>query len=162
MEAEFHRIVERELDAGYALFEVAQDEEAALRDSWRGDDRDLKVQPGRVGVVSAAQGHQPEIVLTSFEKDPGPHLADGYEMFGQVDVDWTSGHVELWTSLSDIGPAGELRLPRSESGRFVVRVSRTFAPEVDEPLDDYLLAHLEELDDAPVGLERWRFDFWPA
>ena len=66
----FDSTVELELSAGYALFELCQDEDVALEDSWGGNDDQLKVQPGRIGIESAAQNHRPEIALASYTSEP--------------------------------------------------------------------------------------------
>jgi hypothetical protein len=156
--AAYNSAVERELSAGYALFELCQDEDVALMDAWDGNDDQLKVEPGRIGVESAAKNHNPLVELFSYTNEPGP-VADGYELFGQVEVEWETDHVELWTSDSDIGRAPQLTLPPSSSGAYHLRAARAFAAEVQGSLEDYLW------DDQTVdnhGLERWRFDFWPV
>ena len=156
--AAYDSAVERELSAGYALFELCQDEDVALMDAWDGNDDELKVEPGRIGVESAAKNHNPLLELSSHTNEPGP-VPDGYELFGQVEVEWETDHVELWTSDSDVGRAPQLTLPPSRSGAYHLRVARTFAEDVQGALDDYLW-------DNPAvdkhGLERWRFDFWPV
>ena len=150
--------VERQLSAGYALFELCQDEGVALGDAWDGVGAQLKVAPGRVGVESAAQNHFPEIALASYASAPGPWEGD-HELVGQVEVEWTTDLVELWTSESDIGAARQLRLPPSPTLRYLLRVGRAFSPQVQGALKDYLWDH-DDIDTH--GLERWRFDFWPA
>lgn len=155
--APYDSAVERELSAGYALFELCQDEDVALSDAWEGNEDGLKVEPGRIGVESAAKNHTPLIELFSHLVEPGA-VADGYEVVGQLEVEWETDHVELWTSDSDIGHAPQLRLPPSASGRYRLRAARAFAAEVRGDLDDYLWDH----DDVDThGLERWRFDLWP-
>ena len=153
----FDTTVERELSAGFALFELCQDEDVALEDSWDGNDDLVKVEPGRVGIESAAKDHNPELVLSSYTNEPGP-IEAGFELVGQVEVEWVTDHVELWTSDSYIGEARQLTLPPSASGRYELRVARAFASQVQGTLKDYLWAN-EGIDDH--GLERWRFDFWP-
>jgi hypothetical protein len=154
----FDTTVEKKMSAGYGLFELCQDEDVALADAWEGNDDELKVEPGRVGVVSAGTDHVPEIALASYTREPGP-VADGYELVGQVQVEWETDHVELWTSASDIGEARQLTLPASSDGRHRLRAARAFSPQLKGlSLEDYLVEHPRKTRDV----ELWRFDFWPA
>ena len=153
----FDEAFEKKLSAGYALFELCEDEDAALTDDWGDNEEPLKVAPGRVGVVSGASDHTPEIALASFTSAPGP-IEAGFEEIGRVEVEWHSDRVELWTSDSDIGRARQLRLPPSSSGRYRLRASRAFSPKVTGSLKDYL----DEHPNKTKGLELWRFDIWPA
>jgi hypothetical protein len=154
----FDTTVERDLDAGYALFELCQDEDVALEDTWDDNDAVIKVAAGRVGIESAAPHHYPEIALASYQGEPEP-VADGFELVGLVEVEWETDHVELWTSGSDIGAARQLTLPPSPSGRYRLRAARARAPQVQGALNDWMWAHGSE---DTHGLERWRFEFWPA
>lgn len=155
----FDSTVERELNAGFALFELCEDEDVALEDAWEGNDDQLRVEPGRVGVVSAAVNHFPEIALASYRSEPGP--VDGrYAQVGEVEVEWRTHQVELWTSNSYVGEARRLTLPASSSGRYHLRAARAFAPQVKGDLTEYLWEHDDGVDKH--GLELWRFDFWPA
>ena len=74
-------------------------------------------------------------------------------------MEWETDHVELWASDSDVGVARQLTLPPSSSDSYQLRAARAFAPQVQGSLKDWLWDH-EDADKH--GLERWRFDFWPA
>jgi len=158
-------ITERNVGAGFNLFELAEDEDAALRDDWADDDGRVRIQRGRVGIVSAARIHYPEIQVSAYNSEPPPAPSlrrVPMETLGTWTVKFKSRAVEVWSSDSYVGDELPLELPKSKGGRYNLRVAVGYRDTGGVPLEDYVDTYNEEHDEAPRGLERFVIDFWPA
>lgn len=159
-------IVERNAAAGYYQLELAEDEDAALRDDWGTAEGPVRIQPGRIGLTSAGDAHIPEVVVRAFYAEPSPPVPDPSmtgEALGTWQVVFRSGYVQVWSGDSYPGDELPLALPESPSGRFLVRVTREVKRDLkDNTLDEEIWDYKQKHDEMPVGLERFTVDFWPA
>lgn len=153
-------VVERGAGAGSYIVELVEDEDAALRDAWEEDDALVHIQPGRVGLESAAEMHYPEIVLRAFAEEPPKDHVSGE--LGTWPVVFRKGCVGVWSGDSYPGDERPLKLVRSPGGRYLMRVAVERKDVGDQDLDDYALECYERDGEPPHDLERFTVDFWPA
>lgn len=159
------RIVERHAGAGFSMIEVAADEDAALRDDWGADDGRVRIQPGRIGLVSAASNHYPEVEVAAWETEPPPNPGSRkvpLDTLGTWSVVFPSQQAQVWSSDSYPGDELPLDLPPSPGGRYRVRIAVGCKELGDLDLDAYVDAYNEKHNEAPVGVERFVIDFWPT
>jgi hypothetical protein len=159
------RIVERNVGAGFRLFELAEDDDAALRDDWGDDDARVRIQPGRVGIESAASNHYPEITVSAYLAEPPPSQGSRrvpQETLGTWPVTFSTGFVQVWSTDSYPGDQLPLELPRALGGRYQMRVATGTKNAGDQTLEDLVDAYNEEHNEAPRGLELFTVDIWPA
>lgn len=152
-------VVERGAGAGNYIVELVEDEDAALRDAWEGDDARVHIQPGRVGLESAAEMHYPEIILRAFAEEPAGQLAGE---LGTWPVVFRKGRVSVWSGDSYPGDERPLKLVKSPGDRYLMRVAVERKDVGNQDLDDYAVECSERDGEEPHDLERFTVDFWPA
>lgn len=158
-------IVERNAGAGYRMIELAEGEDAAMRDAWGDLDGPVRIQPGRVGLESAASVHYPEVRVNAYTTEPPPKPGSRkvpLETLGTWPVVFKTRQVQVWSSDSYPGDELPLELPKSKGGRYLMRVAVGYKDIGDQDLDDYVDEYYAQHRRAPVGLERFVIDFWPA
>ena len=93
------RTIERGVSVRKGIIELAQDWEAAFRDDWGENTGRVRVQRGRIGLVSAARRHRPELQLSAYDAGPPP-VDDGPDeplaVLGTWLVIFPQRTVEVW------------------------------------------------------------------
>ena len=152
----------RSVGTGYYFFELIGGRGEPLESGWGDDEGRLRIKPERVFVASGANIHYPEITLNSYDTEPPPSESPfALEVWGTWKVRM-SKRVTVWSS--DSYPADEkpLKLPASSNDEYLMRVSAGHQDIGNQDLDDYVYEYNEQHDEAPVGLEHFVIDFWPA
>lgn len=153
-------VVERGAGAGNYIVELVEDEDAALRDDWEGENAPVHVRPGRVGLESAAEMHYPEITLRAFAEAPldGGLIGE----LGTWPVVFRKGRVSVWSGDTYPGDEKPLKLVKSPGGRYLMRVAVKRKDVGDQDLDEYAADRTNRDGVEPHDLERFTVDFWPA
>ncbi|WP_298134168.1 hypothetical protein [Micropruina sp.] len=158
------RTIERGVSVRKGIIELAQDWEAAFRDDWGENTGRVRVQRGRIGLVSAARRHRPELQLSAYDAGPPP-VDDGPDeplaVLGTWLVIFPQRTVEVWGGDLVRGDTPPLRLPPSRGGRYLVRVSVGYRDLAGEPLKRRVATYRKRHGEQPSGLERFVADFWP-
>ena len=147
------------------MIELAEDEDAALRDDWGDLDGRVRIQPGRVGLESAASNHYPEVRVRAYTSEPRPATGSRkvpLKTLGTWPVRFKSRQVQVWSSDSYRGDEIPLDLPKSNGGRYLMRVAVGHKDIGEQDLDDYVDEYCERHDEARRGVEQFMIDFWPA
>lgn len=153
-------MLERGASAGYYVVELVENEEAAFRDLFADYDAPVRVEPGRVGLQSAAELHYPEILIRSFVEAPQSRPVG--EELGVWPVVFRKGRVGVWSGNAYPGDQPPIKLVKSAGDRYVMRITVERKDVGGQDLDDYALECYERDGEAPRELERFTVDFWPA
>ena len=159
----YGRVVEERIGAGYGPIEIAE-VRAALRDAWGRDRGRVRVQPGRIGLVSAAQDHWPEIQLSAYTSEPPPSepTAEGTAVpLGTWPVRFKRRTLEFWSDAVYQARGPRLRLPKTTDGRYWLRVVASYPDLGGATLAERLREH-RQVGEPLTGWERFIVDLWPA
>lgn len=159
----YSRLVETNAGAGYSIIELAENEDAALRDGWA-DIQPVMIQTGRVGLESFGDNHLPTVQVSSYVEGPPPEPSStefDLEILGTWPVEFASGFVQVWSGDSYPGDQLPLELAPSVEGRYLMRVAVGRKDLGGLDFDDYFLAYHARHHDSPSNLERFEIDFWP-
>lgn len=160
----FARVVEQRVSAGHGPIEIAE-VRAAQRDCWGRDRGRVRIQRGRVGLVSAARDHRPEIQLSAYTAEPQPvELADAGTVvpLGTWPVRFSRRHIEVWSDAVDSGRGRPLRLPKATGGRYWLRVVAVYPDLGPGGLEKQLRRHRAQDQRVLAGWERFIVDLWPV
>lgn len=159
------RTVERGVSVRKGIIELAQDWDAAFRDDWGENTGRVRVQRGRVGLVSGARRHRPEVRLSAYDAGPPP-LQDGgpdgpLVVLGTWLAIFPRRTVGVWGGDLAGGDAPPLPLPPSRGGRYLMRVSVGERDLGGQSLKRAVATYRKRHGEQPSGLERFVVDFWP-
>ena len=159
----YGRMVEERIGAGYGPIEIAE-VRTALRDAWGRDRGRVRIQPGRIGLLSAAQDHRPEIQLSAYTTEPPPSetTAEGTTVpLGTWPVRFKRRALEVWSDAVYQTRGPRLRLPKTPDGRYWLRVVASYPDLGGATLADELRQHRGR-GHPLAGWERFLVDLWPA
>lgn len=160
----FDQVVEQRVSAGHGPIEIAE-VRAAGRDAWGRDRGRVRIQRGRVGLVSAAPDHRPEIQLSAYTEEPPMVEISGAETvvpLGTWPVRFKRRSIEVWSDAADTGRGRPLRLPKAKGGRYLMRVVAVYPDLGPGGLEERLRSHREQNGRALAGWERFVVELWPA